>query len=211
MFDHDVFLSHAAADAEEADKVREALISADYRVYCDRYDDPGLDRGHVTAQTAEVLRRRMRRCKMLLFVATARSAQSKWMPWELGFFDAARGMIVVYPVDEAAKEAASNQEYLSLYQIIPPGSLRREISTRLTAAEDIPEIAKALGAWKAIQANAIDNIFGRGDYDTTKVYGQRIAQATRAPFDFEEAFRLQSDIWRAWYRLWEGMLSAGRK
>jgi len=208
MFDHDIFLSHAAADADEADKVRETLIAAKHRVYCDRHDDPQLDRSHVSVKTADVLRRRMRRCKMLLFVTTARSAQSKWMPWELGFFDAARGMIVVYPVDEAAKEAARNQEYLSLYEIIPPGSLRHEMQAKLMGA-DFAEMQRE--ALKVIGENARNNIFGPGDYVATPEFGQRIAQVARTPFDVGEAFKLQSDIWRAWYLLWQGMLSPGRK
>lgn len=35
------------AVAEAANKERDLLIAAEFRVFCDRYDDPGLDRGDV--------------------------------------------------------------------------------------------------------------------------------------------------------------------
>src|SRR5262245_20348575 len=138
MFDHDIFLSHAAKDSERVDQVRDALIRAKYRVYSDRHDDKEYDHSKVDQETAELLRRRMRRCKMLLFVVTANSRESAWMPWELGFFDAARGTIVVYPVDEAAERAAKQQEYLALYDIVAPGSIEAAVAARIGGAELLP-------------------------------------------------------------------------
>ncbi len=212
VFDHDIFLSHAGKDASRADEVRAALIQAGFRVYCDRYDDPQLDRTHVNRTTADVLRRRMRGCKMLLFVVTAQSAQSKWMPWELGFFDAARGHIVVYPVDKAAERAARGQEYLSLYDVVAPGSIESEIRSRLEAAEqpyrglqegllELPHIE----ALAKLQGNVRENIFGPGDAGATVEYGNRIRRMA-TPFDVNQALQLQSDIAAAWWRLWLGMI-----
>ena len=43
MFQFDIFLSHSAADSQDADRVRAMLLQARFRVYCDRYDDPLLD------------------------------------------------------------------------------------------------------------------------------------------------------------------------
>src|SRR5262249_40199270 len=119
---------------ERADEVLAALERLHYKVYCDRRDDPQLDRTKVNWATADKLRERMRTCKMLLFVATTGSAESVWVPWELGFFDAVRGNIVVYPVDKDAEDAARNQQYLSLYEVISAGSLEREIAERLKSA-----------------------------------------------------------------------------
>ena len=62
-------------------------MAAGFRVYCDRYDDPELDRSKVSAATAEVLRDRMRVSNAMIYVVTANAHASKWMPWELGFFD----------------------------------------------------------------------------------------------------------------------------
>jgi len=217
MFEYDIFLSHAAADAERADEVRQALIDAGYIVYCDRYDDPNLDRTRINRATADVLRERMRSCKMLLFVVTASSAQSKWMPWELGFFDAARGTIVVYPVDEAAERAAKGQEYLSLYEVLHAGSLEDEVAARLDAAEPVavavagPKAAVPnAAALEVIRRNAIDNIFGGGDYRATGEYGRRIGDVTRSPLDLDGVLKLQSDLAAAWGQLWLGMFLGKR-
>jgi len=133
MFKFDVFLSHAAADAEDADRVRDALIAARFRVYCDRHNDPQLDRRKVTAATADVLRERMRVSNALVYVVTANAHVSKWMPWEVGFFDGVRGKVLVYPVGSKARESVKGQEYLSLFTILEPGSLERRLRTEIEA------------------------------------------------------------------------------
>jgi TIR domain len=214
MFAYDIFLSHAAKDAERVDEVIQALEKAGYRVYCDRRDDPQLDRTHVNRDTADVLRERMRSCRMLLFVATASSARSVWMPWELGFFDAARGNIVVYPVDEAAEAAARNQQYLSLYEVIPAGSLEREIAERLQGAVGVEaamqEAARNPVAIEALQKYAVDNLFGPGDHRGSVQHGERIAGVTRGPTKLDDVLRLQSDLATAWWHVWMGMLGGKR-
>jgi hypothetical protein len=224
MFTYDIFLSHAAADAERVDEVLKAL-ETEYRVYCDRRDDPQLDRTHVSKETADVLRERMRACKMLLFVVTASSADSVWMPWELGFFDAARGNIVVYPVDEAAEQAAKNQQYLSLYEVIPAGSLEREIAARVKRADDAAAGAAAAAAVQAavknamqdagvaieaIQKNVAGNFFGPGDHRGTVEHGRHVAAVTRGGSKLEDVMRLQSDLATAWWHLWMGMIAGKR-
>ena len=207
MFDHDIFLSHAAKDGERVDEVREALIRAKYRVYCDRHDDKDYDHSKVDKETAELLRQRMRRCKMLLFVVTANSRESAWMPWELGFFDAARGKIVVYPVDEAAERTARRQEYLALYDIVAPGSIEAAVAARIGDAEPLPA---AVAAMEALRRNAVDNIFGAGDFGASREYGGRIAGVTHNPLDFQGLMQLQADLVAASWQVWFGMFSGRR-
>jgi hypothetical protein len=135
MFQYDIFLLHAAADMQDVDEVRSILHAANFRVYCDRYDDPTLDRTGFTAATADRLRARMRRCNAMVYVVTRYASASKWMPWELGFFDGVRGKVLVYPVDEPALAAAHEQEYLSLFKILRPGMLTQQVQQELGKPE----------------------------------------------------------------------------
>lgn len=112
----DVFLSHAIADADIVLGVKRILEQLGQRVYVDWDTDRQLDRSQVTPETADLLRTRMKQCKSLLYLATDASSSSKWMPWELGYFDGFRnGMVAVLPVLERANESFVGQEYLGLY------------------------------------------------------------------------------------------------
>jgi hypothetical protein len=188
MFQYDIFLSHTAADILEVDQVRSLLLEARFRVYCDRYDDPQLDRSHVTVATANTLRERMRRCNAMVFVMTRNSSESKWMPWELGFFDGVRGTVLVYPVDEAALAAAHAQEYLKLFKILTPGLLTQQLQRELQ------------GGGGPIQALRDQPLFAGADAALTAVYRERLEDIH--PSDFEKMAQVQNEIWRAWLRLW---------
>jgi hypothetical protein len=196
MFDYDVFLSHAAQDAEEADKVRAMLLEAKFRVYCDRYDDPELDRSNVTAATAERLKQRMRRSNAMVFVMTGNSHFSKWMPWELGFFDGVRGKILVYPVDEAALGAAHQQQYVSLFKILAPGSLAEQLRVELGDVNR-PTREDLDGPIRELMRQPF---FANADGAATKDYGNRLARVN--PFDLAQLAQVQNEIWLAWLRLW---------
>jgi TIR domain len=188
MFQFDIFLSHAAADTQEVDKVRSQLLGADFRVYCDRYDDDLLDRTNVTTATANRLRDRMRRCNAMVYVVTRNSSFSKWMPWELGFFDGVRGKVLVYPVDEAALATARSQEYLSLFKLLKPGFLMQQLQLELSDSEGL------------IKELRMQPFFGNADAAASKVYGERLAEVH--PLDFARIAQVQNEIWRAWFRLW---------
>lgn len=114
----DVFLSHSSLDQ---DVVRGlwGLLESQFglRVYVDWIVDRDLDRTRVTASTVERLRRRMRKSKVLLFAASTNSPVSKWMPWELGYFDGLRGRAAVVPISKTEQrgDAFEGQEYLGVY------------------------------------------------------------------------------------------------
>lgn len=113
----DVFLSHSTSDAEIVLGVKGVLEDYGKTVYVDWLQDPQLDRSHVTAATAEVIRERMRQCKSLVYVHTKNSGASKWMPWELGYFDGFNGAVAILPVTEKG-ENFQGQEYLGIYPYI---------------------------------------------------------------------------------------------
>jgi hypothetical protein len=115
----DVFLSHSSEDSEIVLGIREILASLGLAVYVDWIDDPQLDRGNVTAENADMLRRRMRSSKSLIFLTTKNSVSSRWMPWELGYFDGLKtGFIGILPIVDYSGASFSGQEYLGLYPLV---------------------------------------------------------------------------------------------
>lgn len=114
--EYDVFLSHASEDAAIILGIHEILTSRGLRVYVDWIDDAQLDRAKVTPATADLLRERMRSSKSMLFITTKNSSDSKWMPWELGYFDGhRRGLVGILPVMNSEHDSFNGQEYLGLY------------------------------------------------------------------------------------------------
>jgi len=122
---YDVFLSHRFADREMVEALYRRLVDQlGYSVYVDWKVHPELDRSKVDQETAEHFRRVMRRCGCLIFLAGPNAPGSRWMPWELGFFDGRHGArrIGVY-VDAVERFEPGEQEYLGLYTPIDAGTL----------------------------------------------------------------------------------------
>lgn len=84
---YDVFLSHSSRDKPLVLGVKSRLEDDGLSVYIDWIDDADLDRAAVTPENAKRLRRRMKQCLSLLYIATDNASRSKWMPWEVGFYD----------------------------------------------------------------------------------------------------------------------------
>lgn len=116
---YDVFLSHAVKDAKIVLGVKNWLEENGMKVYVDWIDDRHLDRSKVTSKTANTLRVRMRQSKSLLYIATDNSSQSKWMPWELGYFDGySSGKVAILAILDHQYESFSGQEYLGIYPLV---------------------------------------------------------------------------------------------
>lgn len=115
---YDVFVSHSSLDAEVVLGLKLKLEDHGLRVYVDWIDDPALDRSRVTAKTAQTLRDRMGACHALFYAHSANSVSSKWMPWELGYFDGLGGRVAIVPFTETRQETFAGQEYLGLYPYV---------------------------------------------------------------------------------------------
>lgn len=120
---YDIFLSHAHEDADIVLGVLEALTILGYSVYVDWVVDQHLDRSKVTPEHADLLRKRLKQSRFLLYTTTANSASSTWMPWELGYFDGHKpGKVAILPIlDERA--SFHGQEFLGLYPAVEYGEL----------------------------------------------------------------------------------------
>lgn len=115
----DVFLSHSIRDAELVLGAKEYLEKLGLSVYVDWIIDPDLDRNTVSTSTAEVLRKRMKQCSSLIYMHTLNSPTSKWMPWEIGYFDGMKpGRVGIFPVAKGPQNTFVGQEYLGLYPYI---------------------------------------------------------------------------------------------
>jgi hypothetical protein len=112
----DIFLSHAHEDAEVIAGVKALIEHEGLSVYVDWIEDAQTDRSQVTAKTASMLRERMKHCQFFLFASSKASSSSKWMPWELGYFDGLRREHVgILPIVQSGGSSFSGQEYLGLY------------------------------------------------------------------------------------------------
>lgn len=115
---YDIFLSHSSNDNELIAGIKLILQDMGYSVYVD-WNDPVLDPNHVTPQTASVLRKRMAQCRSLIYAFSENASNSKWMPWELGYFDALKNSrVAVLPIRQDAYKAYSGSEYVGLYYVI---------------------------------------------------------------------------------------------
>jgi hypothetical protein len=113
---YDVFLCHSIGDAELIQGAKAILEKQQLSVYVDWIVDPQMDRSAVTAETAKKLRSRMKHCRSLLYVYSRNSRRSRWMPWELGYFDGYNGAVAVLPItaDDGTIDF-SQEEYLEIY------------------------------------------------------------------------------------------------
>lgn len=113
----DIFLSHSFLDREEVLSLVQLFNKCAYSVYVDWIYDYQLDRNSVSTKTAELLRKRMNESRGLAYLATGNSTNSKWCPWELGYFDGKSGnaRCCILPILNYSSYSYQGQEYLGLY------------------------------------------------------------------------------------------------
>lgn len=116
----DIFLSHSYLDKELILGTLTYLEGMGYSVYVDWKQDKQLSRADITKKTARILRRRISQSKALFFATTDNAAESKWMPWELGYMDGKSGKCAILPISEyyTASDTYFGQEYLEVYPYV---------------------------------------------------------------------------------------------
>lgn len=120
----DIFLSHSRLDSEIVLGVKVVLEEAGQTVYVDWLDDPNLDRSNVTPSTGEKLRSRMRQSKSMFYVHSGNATKSRWMPWELGYFDGMNGNVAILPIVQTEQQTSfKGEEYLGLYPYVDVSNL----------------------------------------------------------------------------------------
>lgn len=115
---YDIFLSHSSRDKDLIAGLKLILTDLGYSVYVD-WNDSELDPNNVTSRTAEILRERMACCRSLVYAFSENAANSKWMPWELGYFDALKNSrVAVLPISQTAKFAYKGSEFVGVYYFV---------------------------------------------------------------------------------------------
>ena len=111
MKKYDLFLSHSSFDSELLLNLKSILNHSNMNVYVDWVSDRNaLKRELTNANTANTIIERLKSSKALLYIHTEASQNSKWTPWELGFFHALKGKICIYNPDNIEKAP-----YLDIY------------------------------------------------------------------------------------------------
>lgn len=111
---YDIFLSHSSEDADVIAGMKILLEREGVTVYVYWAEEGQAER--VTAATAARLRARMKSCRALVYASSKSSPNSKWMPWELGYFDGRKpGHVAIFPLVSTAGSSDPGQEYLGLY------------------------------------------------------------------------------------------------
>lgn len=54
----------------------------------------------------------------MIYAFSENATNSKWMPWELGYFDALKGTVAVLPISKTNKSSFVGSEYLGIYYYI---------------------------------------------------------------------------------------------
>jgi hypothetical protein len=126
--EYDLFVSHSHRDTDRVRALVEQWRSWDHHIFAD-FDDPKLveasRKQKMDSDTSEHLRRAIGKCTAFIFIASANSAGSRWMPWELGLAHGMVGRVHLYLLDDTAPSVFEQREYLELY--------RRQCFNRATA------------------------------------------------------------------------------
>ncbi|MCF0072223.1 toll/interleukin-1 receptor domain-containing protein [Dyadobacter sp. CY261] len=117
-----IFLSHSHIDKDLVEKVALFLLDKGASIYVDWQDSsmPIV----TSAKTADNIKSRIRSCDEFVVLASNNALESKWVPWELGFADASKGVSKVYIFPVADNDGTwKGSEYFDLYQKIELGTL----------------------------------------------------------------------------------------
>lgn len=149
----DVFLSHSSAEPEDILLgVKRYLEDEGLRVYVDKYTDPHLSPENVTPDTAALLRTRMKASNALLYVHSRHSKKSRWMPWELGFFDGLKGLVGIIPIAQGAQASFNGEEYLGLYPYVDSAKAKNSDEHVLWINQNQQDYARLLGWLRGTEA-----------------------------------------------------------
>lgn len=201
----EVFISHKQQDAALARKLADKVKALGHVPYLDVTDE-FLKQSNSKA-LAEGIRERLRQARCLLYVLTPTSTQSKWMPWELGFFDGRWGQPTVglYVADKAAMPELQKggrgrftvQEYLELYQVVDSENLAyflsRATSTEMLGNRRDVDVDRLLSLFASAFSNPMSFQFGWAQY----VLGMMQPHAATVP-GWNDILKNQIEVLSRW-------------
>lgn len=132
----DIFLSHSYLDAKQIYVIKNEIESMGFSVYVDWMEDSYLDRTKVNKNTALLIKERMKECKSLFYATTVNYQSSKWMPWELGYFDGIKEKVAILPILENDVSSYKGTEYLEIYPFVDKTPTKNSSIDKLWINED---------------------------------------------------------------------------
>jgi hypothetical protein len=142
------FLAHSSKDDDLVAGAILILENHGAKVYVD-HKDPSISTSSLPEIGAH-LRQVIRECGKFVMLATPRSKESKWIPWELGLGDGIRQHpnVALFPATESALETEwSQQEYLGLYSRIVWGQIKGEEKQKWLVWDHHSNTASGLRNW----------------------------------------------------------------
>lgn len=142
------FLSHSSKDQELVVGAVNLLTGHGATVYIDK-KDPALP-PYTNKDTARGLKSRIQQSSKFVLLASQNSKESRWVPWELGIADQAKGLsrVAILPTVETQTDAKwSSWEYLGLYDRIVWGDLEGEAKRVWMVLDERKNTATKLSLW----------------------------------------------------------------
>lgn len=142
------FLSHSSKDQELVVGAVRLLTGHGATVYIDK-KDPALP-PYTSKDTAIGLKKRIQQSRKFVLLASKNSKDSRWVPWELGIADQAKGLskVAVLPTVESQADVTwSSWEYLGLYDRIVWGDLEGEVKRVWMVLDEKKNRATKLSEW----------------------------------------------------------------
>ena len=159
---HDIFISHARPDEQPVRGLARRLREWGFDVQVD-FEETAL-RKPADRELAARLKKRFGTARVLLFALSSTSANSTWLPWQLGLAHGVAATVVLWPLDDGAKWTARTREYLALYETLNAESAQAFLEKLLgerrgaaPAADPVPAPAPAEVA-EAPEASTAGNV-----------------------------------------------------
>jgi len=119
LYSKKIFLSHSHLDRDLVESARFLLAEHGVQeVYIDWKD---LNMPNITSpETAEQLKNHISDSNKFIMLASENAINSRWVPWELGYADSAKGIsnIAIFPVKNDYDRDWQRVEYLGIYHVI---------------------------------------------------------------------------------------------
>lgn len=142
------FLSHSSKDQELVVGAVRLLNRHGATVYIDK-KDPALP-PYTSKDTAIGLKKRIQQSRKFVLLASKNSKDSRWVPWELGIADQAKGLskVAILPTVESQTDVTwSNWEYLGLYDRVVWGDLQGREKRVWMVLDERRNTATELSEW----------------------------------------------------------------
>lgn len=142
------FLSHSSKDSDLVIGATKVLEGHGASVYIDEID-PAMP-PYTSEETASILKQRIYQANRFVLLASKNSQDSRWVPWELGIADGAKGMdqIALFPASDTSNEKSwAQSEYLGLYRRIVWGNLEGHKDPLWMVLDEKRNTAVTLSIW----------------------------------------------------------------